>query len=113
MNRQTYGDKIRSMNDEELAKFLCAVGELSNDTSYYVPEIGSFVEWQWLGEKLGEEYDYEEAQIIELAKYYIGQAGCYEMEDSKLAAQKAEKTAIFLNDLLRYRRRERENNDKH
>lgn len=112
MNRQTYGDKIRSMNDAELAKFLCSVADLSDDTMYYVPEIGSFVDWAWLAEKLGKEYDYEEAQLVELVKYHEQQATIYDSVEYKSAATKSEKTAIFLNDLLRYRRRESENKDK-
>lgn len=112
MNRQTYGDKIRSMNDAELAKFLCSVADLSSDTTYYVPEIGSFVEWQWLEEKLGKEYDYEEAQIVELVKYYEQQADYYDAADYKSTAIKAEKTATLLNDLLRYRRCKGENDNK-
>jgi len=112
MNRQTYGDKIRSMNDAELAKFLCSVADLSDDTIYYVPEIGSFIDWAWLAEKLGKEYDYEEAQIVELVKYYEQQAVYYDSVDYKTTAVKSEKTAIFLNDLLRYRRCEGDNNNK-
>ena len=52
----TYGDKIRSMNDEELANFLCkSVIPIDECESIYIYGIGHFGWEEDLADKLKEE----------------------------------------------------------
>lgn len=54
----TYGDKIRSMNDKELAEFLSACVIPDNDSeSMYICGIGHFMWSEDLADKLGEEIE--------------------------------------------------------
>lgn len=52
----TYGDKIRSMNDKELANFLslCMIPE-DDSESMFIYGIGHFMWAEDLADKLGEE----------------------------------------------------------
>jgi len=54
----TYGDKIRSMNDKELAEFLSACVIPDNDSeSMYICGVGHFTWEEDLADKLSEEIE--------------------------------------------------------
>lgn len=54
----TYGDRIRSMNDKELAGFLstCVIPD-NNSESMFICGIGHFMWAEDLADKLGEEIE--------------------------------------------------------
>lgn len=54
----TYGDKIRSMNDKDLAEFLSACVIPDNDSeSMYICGVGHFMWPEDLAEKLAEQIE--------------------------------------------------------